>query len=156
MDLSNQVVFQIIQTATLIVAVFVAWFSIKKQRETTKKDKTIALLMKDLEDDFLKTGMKTLLKVHNSEDDDVAIYANQTHKNDPEAISIKNLLNYYENISVGVSADIYDIEMIKKSQKTMIISIYKQSEPFIIRLRKQNKNPDLYIEFEKFIGILNA
>jgi hypothetical protein len=65
-----QTVFQIIQTAALIVAVFVACTSIKKQRETTKKDKTISLLMKDLEGDFLKDGMNVLLKIHNSEDDD--------------------------------------------------------------------------------------
>jgi hypothetical protein len=57
MDLSSQTIFQLIQTATLVVAVFVALFSVKKQRETTKKDKTISLLMKDLEDDFLKSGM---------------------------------------------------------------------------------------------------
>lgn len=154
--MSNQIIFQIIQTATLVVAVFVAWVSIKKQRETIKKDKTISLLMKDLEYDFLESGMRTLRHIHNSEDDDVAIYANSTHLQDKETISIRNLLNYYENISVGIVADIYDIEMIKKSQKSMIIAIYKQSEPFIIRLREQNKNPNLYIEFEKFIGILNA
>lgn len=155
MDWSDSVIFQIIQTATLIVAVFVAWMSIKKQRETTKKDKTISLLMKDLEDDFLKDGMKVLLKIHNSEDN-VAIYANLEHKNSDEAIAIRNLLNYYENISVGVNADIYDIEMIKKSQKSMIIAIYKQSKPFIALLREQNNNPKLYIEFEKFINILNG
>ncbi len=135
------------------MAVFVAWVSIKKQRETIKKDKTISLLMKDLEYDFLESGMRTLRHIHHSEDDDVAIYANATHLQDEKAISIRNLLNYYENISVGIAAD---IEMIKKSQKLMIIAIYKQSKPFIIRLREQNKNPNLYIEFEKFIGILNA
>ncbi|MDC9714853.1 MAG: DUF4760 domain-containing protein [Gammaproteobacteria bacterium] len=145
-----------IQTATLIVAVFVAWVSIKKQKDTAKKDKTISLLMKDLEDDFLKDGMKALLIVHDSENDDVAIYANPAHRNDDKAIAIRNLLNYYENIAVGVNSGIYDIEMIKKSQKTMILSIYKQSEPFIIRLREKNNNPKLYIEFEKFIQILNG
>jgi hypothetical protein len=59
----NQITFQIIQTATLIVAVFVAWISTKKQRETIKKDKTIGLLMKDLEDDFLTDGLKILRKI---------------------------------------------------------------------------------------------
>ncbi len=38
----------------------------------------------------------------------------------------------------------------------MIIAIYKQSEPFVVHLRKQNNNPNLYIEFEKFINILNG
>jgi hypothetical protein len=63
MELDNQITFQIIQTATLIVAVFVAWISIKKQRETIKKDKTIGLLMKGLEDDFLTDGLKILRKI---------------------------------------------------------------------------------------------
>ncbi len=156
MDWNSPVVFQVIQTATLIVAVFVAWLSIRHQRATVRKEKTIVLLMKDLEDDFLKSGMRTLRQIHNSEDDDVAIYANATHLQDKEAIAIRNLLNYYENISVGAAADIYDVEMIKKSQKSMIIAIYKQSEPFIIRLREQNKNPNLYVEFENFVKILKA
>ncbi|SFV87039.1 hypothetical protein MNB_SUP05-SYMBIONT-4-113 [hydrothermal vent metagenome] len=138
------------------MAVSVAWRSINKQRDTTKKDKTISLLMKDLEDDFLEDGIQTLLKIHDSDDDDVAIYANSTNKNDDNAIAIRNLLNYYENISVGVDSNIYDLEMIKKSQKTMILSIYKQSKPFIIRLREQNENPNLYIEFERFVEILNG
>ncbi len=157
MDWSNTtLIFQFIQTATLIVAVFVAWLSIKKQRETAKKDKTISLLMQDLEDDLLKEGMKILLEIHNSEDDDVAIYANPKHKHDDEAIAIRNLLNYYENISVGVSAGIYDIEMIKQSQKSMIIAIYKQSKPFIKKTREQNRNPKSYIEFERFVDILHG
>jgi hypothetical protein len=156
MDLSSQTIFQLIQTATLVVAVFVALFSVKKQRETTKKDKTISLLMKDLEDDFLKSGMEVLLDIHNSEDDDVAIYANQKHKNNEKTHAIRNLLNYYENISVGVAADIYDVEMIKQSQKSMIIAIYERSKPFIISIRKQSQNPNLYIEFEKFVDILNG
>jgi hypothetical protein len=100
--------------------------------------------------------MNVLLKIHNSEDDDVAIYANLKHKSNDKAMAIRSLLNYYENISVGVNADIYDIEMIKKSQKSMIIAIYEQSKPFIIHLRKQNNNPNLYIEFEKFTKILNG
>ncbi|CAC9439793.1 hypothetical protein BHECKSOX2_1572 [Bathymodiolus heckerae thiotrophic gill symbiont] len=44
MDLSNQVIFQMIQTAALIVAVFVAWVSIKKQKDTTKFEKFIQIL----------------------------------------------------------------------------------------------------------------
>ncbi|QKQ23826.1 hypothetical protein HUE58_01190 [Candidatus Ruthia endofausta] len=67
--------------------------------------------MEDLEDDSLKPGMRILRHIYNSEDDDVVIYANSTHLQE-EAIAIRNLLNFYENISAGVAAD---IEMIKKS-----------------------------------------
>lgn len=148
--------FQLIQTATLIVAVFVALYSIYKQRQTAKKDKTIALLMNDLEDSFLEEGIRLLLKVHLDPQDDVAIYANTENKSKEEAIAISNLLNYYENISVGAKADIYDIEMIKKSQKTMIIGIYEQAKPFITKVRKTDNNPNLYIEFEDFIQILKS
>ncbi len=137
MDWNNPThIFQFTQTATLIVAVLVALYSIYKQRQTAKKDKTIALLMKDLEDRFLNEGLKELIKIHHNQDDDVAIYANVNHSKDKESIAIRNLLNYYENVAVGVKADIYDIEMIKKSQKTMIIAIYTQAKPFIERLRK--------------------
>ena len=110
MDWNNSIYnFQLIQTATLIVAVLVALYSIYRQRETTKKDKTIILLMKNLEDKFLKDGLETLRRVHNSQNNNVEIYANIDHGKDKEAINIRNLLNYYENVAVGVKADIYDI-----------------------------------------------
>lgn len=145
---------QLIQTAALIAAVLVAVLAIKHQRATAKKDKTIALLMKDLEDIFLKEGINLLLKIHLDEHDDVAIYANAPNKKKSEAIAIRNLLNYYENVAVGVKADIYDIEMIKKSQKTMIIHIFNQSKPFISQSRQVENNANLYIEFEDFVEIL--
>lgn len=149
-------VLNFLETAALVAAVFVAVFAIRHQRATAKKDKTIALLMKDLEDDFLTEGIKVLLKVHLDAQDDVAIYANAGNKSKKEAIAISNLLNYYENIAVGVKADIYDIEMIKKSQKTMIINIYEQAKPFIVKVRITDNNSNLYIEFEDFVSILKA
>ncbi|SMM98491.1 hypothetical protein SPONN_2432 [uncultured Candidatus Thioglobus sp.] len=154
MDFSWVLVFQIIETAALIAAVFVARFAIKKQRETVKKDKTITLLMNNLEDKLLIDGIQLLLKIHLDEDDDVAIYANKSHKKDKEFIAIRNLLNYYENVAIGAKADIYDIGMIKKAQKTMISHIFSQSKPFIDKSRKADNNPNLYIEFEDFIQIL--
>ncbi len=38
----------------------------------------------------------------------------------------------------------------------MIVAIYNQSKPFIIRLSKQNNNLNLHTEFKKFIDILNG
>ncbi len=156
MDSNWTLFFQILETAAVIAAVFVALFAIQKQRDTAKKDKTIVLLMNNLEDRLLKDGIKLLLKVHLDENDDVAIYANQSHKKDVEFIAIRNLLNYYENVAIGVKANIYDIEMIKKSQGTMISHIFKQSQPFINKLREAERNPSLYIEFEDFINILKS
>ncbi|CAC9950033.1 hypothetical protein [uncultured Gammaproteobacteria bacterium] len=152
MELDNQITFQIIQTATLIVAVFVAWISIKKQRETIKKDKTIGLLMKDLEDDFLTDGLKILRKI--DEEYRIEDFAKLGKKNFKEAIAIRNLLNYYEIIGVGIESDIYDITMIKDAQKTMIIRIYEQAKPFIIRSRQVDNNADLWIKFQGLIDIL--
>ncbi|MBA5248153.1 MAG: DUF4760 domain-containing protein [Gammaproteobacteria bacterium] len=102
------ITFQIIQAATLIVAVFVAWVSIKKQRDTAKKNKTISLLMQDLEDDFLTDGLNILRSV----DDNFHIedFAKSNKKQSNEATAIRNLLNYYEIIGV-------DIEDDKKSTK---------------------------------------
>jgi hypothetical protein len=123
------------------VAVFVAWISIKKQRETIKKDKTIGLLMKGLEDDFLTDGLKILRKI--DEEYRIEHFAKLSKKNSMDAIAIRNLSNYYEIIAVGIESDIYDITMIKYAQKTMIIRIYEHSEPFIIRLKNQLPNLSL-------------
>ena len=152
MDLNSPIIFQMIQTATLIVAVFVAWTSIKKQRETAKKDKTIELLMKDLEDDFLTDGLSILRQVdakYHIED-----FAKPGRKKSTQAIAIRNLLNYYEIIGVGIESDIYDITMIKEAQKTMIIRIFEQAEPFIVRSRREDNNVNLWIKFQGLVDIL--
>ncbi|WP_180334620.1 DUF4760 domain-containing protein [Bathymodiolus thermophilus thioautotrophic gill symbiont] len=151
-ELDGQTTFQVIQTATLIVAVFVAWISIKKQRETIKKEKTIGLLMKDLEDDFLTDGLKILRKI--DKEYHIEDFAKANKKNSDDAIAIRNLLNYYEIIGVGIESDIYDIAMIKDAQKTMIIRIYEQAEPFIIRSRQEDNNANLWIKFQNLIDIL--
>ncbi|SFV89297.1 hypothetical protein MNB_SUP05-SYMBIONT-7-819 [hydrothermal vent metagenome] len=56
------ITFQIIQAATLIVAVFVAWVSIKKQRDTAKKQNHF-IVDAGLEDDFLTDGLNILRSV---------------------------------------------------------------------------------------------
>ncbi len=84
------------------------------------------------------------------------MYANNSHKKKSDAIAIRDLLNYYETISVGVKTGIYDIEMIKQSQKTMITNIFYQSKPFIDKSREIENNKNLYVEFESFIEILQS
>lgn len=154
MELSSQIIFQIIQAATLIVAVFVAWVSIEKQRDTAKKNQTISLLMKDLEDDFLTDGLNILRNI--DENFHIEDFAKPNKKQSKEAIAIRNLLNYYEIIGVGIKSDIYDLMMIKEAQKTMIIRIYEQAEPFIIRSRREENNDTLWVKFQSLVNILRA
>ncbi len=142
---------QVVQTAILLVAVIIAWVAIKYQRDTTKKAKTIELLAKDLE--FL-AGINILREVVKDKTA-IEIYAAEDNKYKSEVVEIRRLLNYCEDISVGVAFNIYDFEMIKQSRKSSLIRIYSITKPFIVSLRQQNDNPSLYIEFEKFVDILN-
>ncbi len=152
-DDTLSIILMAIQSIILLISIIITANIPKKQRLVDRQNKTLLLLMNNLENEVTIDGMALLLKAHLEADADVAIFANKAHKKAPAAIAIRNLLNYYENVVVGVQADIDDVEMIKKSQKTMIIAIYNQSEPFIKRLRKQNNNPNLYIEFEGFIAV---
>ncbi len=146
--------YSFVQTAALIAAVFVAYWAILKQRDIAKKNKTIELLMKDLEDDFLTQGLNILRET--DQNYHIEDFAKESKKKTDEAIAIRNLLNYYEIIGVGIKSDIYDVEMIKDAQKTMIIRIYEQSYPFIKRSREQDNNPELWVEFEYLVSALTA
>ncbi|SFV66855.1 hypothetical protein MNB_SUP05-5-851 [hydrothermal vent metagenome] len=130
------------------MAVFVAGLSIWWHRHTTKQENTIKLLMKDLNDDLIKEGIKLLESIDN---DSIDIYANSSNRHKKETVNIRNLLNYYEMVSVGANKGIYDIKMIKQAQKTIITKIYQHSELFIKRVRKVENNNNLYIEFETFV-----
>ena len=144
--------YNFLQTAALIAAVLIAYLAIYKQRDIAKKNKTIELLMKDLEDDFLAQGLVILREV--DEEHNIGDFAKQNKKTSSEAIAIRNLLNYYEIIGVGVESNIYDIDMIKDAQKTMIVRIYEQATPFIKRSREQDNNLSLWVKFEKLVSIL--
>jgi hypothetical protein len=93
-----------------------------------------------LEDDFLTDGLKILRKI--DEEYRIEDFAKLGKKNFKEAIAIRNLLNYYEIIGVGIESDIYDITMIKDAQKTMIIRIYEQAEPCLFI---QNNNLSFFL-----------
>ncbi len=146
--------FNLLQTVALMAAVLVASLAILKQRDIAKKDKTIELLMKDLEDDFLTEGLSILREVDGN--NRIEDSAKEDKKNSNKAIAIRNLLNYYEIIGVGVQSDIYDLDMIKDAQKTMIVRIYEQSAPFIKRYRSQYNNNTLWKNFEQLVDSLKA
>lgn len=42
---------------------------------------------------------------------------------------------------------------IKESQKTIVVHIFKISKPFIDKTRMVENKPNIYIEFEGFIGM---
>jgi hypothetical protein len=147
--------YQITQTVVLIAAVFVAILSIFWNRKTTKQQHTIKLLLEDESNEFVKDGIKLLEKIDNDSQASIETYAYKNNKNKKEAVIIRNLLNYYEMISVGVNRGIYDVDMIRDAQKTILSNIYKHSKIYINRRRTEELKPLLYIEFEKLIIVLN-
>jgi hypothetical protein len=147
--------YQVTQTVVLIAAVFVAILSIFWNRKTTKQQHTIKLLLEDESNEFVKDGIKLLEKIDNDSQASIETYAYKNNKNKKEAVIIRNLLNYYEMISVGVNRGIYDVDMIRDAQKTILSNIYKHSKIYINRRRTEELKPLLYIEFEKLIIVLN-
>jgi hypothetical protein len=104
---------------------------------------------------LLKMVLSLLEKIDNDSQASIETYAYKNNKNKKEAVIIRNLLNYYEMISVGVNRGIYDVDMIRDAQKTILSNIYKHSKIYIDRRRTEELKPLLYIEFEKLIIVLN-
>ena len=65
-----------------------------------------------------------------------------------ETTIILRTINYFEMISVGIHAGIYDSDIIERVFKTMILEFYDRTEPFIKEIQKQH--PQSAIEFEKY------
>ena len=60
------------------------------------------------------------------------------------------LINYFELISVGVYAKIYDEKIIVKSARALFVESYEKLEGFIAASRRARKQPTCCEHFERF------
>ena len=89
------------------------------------------------------------------ESEDIARFADSNPQNkDAQWIDKQNdliwLINYFELISVGVYAKIYDEKIIVKSARALFVESYEKLEGFIVATRRARNQPTCCEHFERF------
>ena len=89
------------------------------------------------------------------EGEDIARFADSNPQNkDAQWIDKQNdliwLINYFELISVGVYAKIYDEKIIVKSARALFVESYEKLEGFIAASRRARNQPTCCEHFERF------
>ena len=127
----------------------VMWFY--TTRRDQRRERTLDLIAEwRLRDNLLFEKLRIL-----KESEDIERFADSNPQNkDAQWIDKQNdliwLINYFELISVGVYAKIYDEKILVKSARALFVESYEKLEGFIAATRRARKQPTCCEHFERF------
>ncbi|MCP4327556.1 MAG: DUF4760 domain-containing protein [Alphaproteobacteria bacterium] len=129
------------------VAACAAIGSIREQRKIAKKRATLDLLSrKEWDSDYIE-ARKVFLGLRD-EDPGLVEWAKPEHRKTPQVTNIKNTLNDYELIAIGIKENILDEELYKRWFRSSFLKDWHKSRDFIVTLRERDGVPTLFCEFE--------
>lgn len=139
---------QLLLLAVAVAAAFIAKNAITANRHTVKQQRTIELMLDNPESSKFESAFKLLRSCSSTEQ-----FATKANKDTTEAGDIRKILNYYENLAIGIEHDIYDARIIFDTKKSTIRSVWTVCYPFVLKMRYEYANEDLYIHFEKMVAL---
>ncbi|ATO20654.1 hypothetical protein BS636_13710 [Acinetobacter sp. LoGeW2-3] len=78
-----------------------------------------------------------------------ALACEKDNKLDNDAIM--GFLNHYEFLACGIFEEAIDGELYKRMMKTSVIRDFDSLKPYIMEIRNQRKNQNIYCEIEKLV-----
>lgn len=137
-----------VRNVAVIAGAWIAVRSIVAARTIAKKKQAADLLFQSRSDPKIQSGYAEIRLHYTADDKNIKSLSSEAKRGSDEAVKIRYLLNHWELVSVGIQADIYDEDMIKKSWYTPITESYTRALPFIEGSRETDKKPTLFQEFE--------
>jgi hypothetical protein len=132
----------------VLLGILVAVISVWSNKVTARKKQTADFLFASRTDDKLIDGNKCLADLHTSPDKNMKTFASRDKLHTEECANIRYVLNHYERIAIGIQADIYDEEMLKKASYSTVVRLHLQAKPFIDGVRESEGVQMYYQEFE--------
>lgn len=130
-----------------IIGACVALRSISEQRRIARKRATLDILVqKEWDSDYIAARAE-FVKLRDGPDG-LDFWAQNQHKNSPQTVNIRNTLNDYELIAIGIKEDILDEELYKRWFKTSFLRDWRAAQGFIREIRRQLNTPTLFTEMD--------
>jgi hypothetical protein len=139
---------QFVIVATSIVAAVMATITILSSRKTARQKNATDLMMRLNEANHLKEGFDLLREIHHDDGVSIETYAKNPNENTEDEHKSRQVLNYYESLAAGIRGGIYDEKIVRDNRRSIIISVWEMTKPYIEKLRKMEKNEAYYEHLE--------
>ena len=154
------VIFGFLEIAAIVVAAIVGYRAIvrqiESQRKLQKQNNSIRVISAFFSDHDLVRAARILAEIDVNPEDNVEIYAyaNPPQNGDSEkwfakSSALFSLINYFEIISVGIEADIYDRDIVRNGAQKIFATTYDRTVAFICKARGQRSAPNFGVHFER-------
>ena len=135
------------QTVVLLLAAIIAAIAIKTSRSLERKKAAAGVIFSSRKDEQLTNAVHAISQLHEG-DKNMAAYAKKENQDTEPTKALQYALNHYEYVSVGISQDIYDEEIFKKSSYTTVTNLYNRTRAYIDAVRKEINSKTTWQEFE--------
>ncbi len=133
----------IIAVISILASITTSLYVFLKQHKRQRQVTTLEYLHTLLSDEKLLHANNHFINNTSLKD-----YDNSSAECKQKKIEIRLVLNYFEQLSMGVKLGLYDIKIVKESRRSQIISVFSHSESYISHIRKSLDNPNLFKNLE--------
>jgi hypothetical protein len=134
---------------TSFVAISIAWFSLRHQKKTTRRQATIEHMMNFQLDSRILECSEIFRNVR-EENLFERILTPASKEDRHSRWAVLTYLNYYELMLIGVNEGVFDEKVLCLNFKSIMIKHWIESKEFICKLRIESKSPTAYCEYQKY------
>ena len=134
-----------------IMAVAVAYWQIRAQRKLAKQNNSINKMRELQGDGNLGVSMNLIAEML-THGEQVKRYASLTEWDNvsrKKSHALRDVVEYFELISIGILHNIYDKEIIRASARATFVEMYKRTKPFVLEIRRAYNHPTYGKNFQR-------
>jgi hypothetical protein len=137
------------------VAASIAVWGVITQRVVARRRATLDLISNLERDGDVIAAHKKFISLAKSSEG-LALWADEGKEATEETQAIRIVLNEFELIAIGIQRGIIDYELYKRWNKSGVIQYWKNTAPFVLRLRARLNNNSIYHEYEELFRWMNG
>ncbi|WP_445364851.1 DUF4760 domain-containing protein [Microbulbifer sp. ANSA003] len=123
---------------TAAVALFCAILHSRSALRIARKRAAMDAIMESKRDESLQEGMAFIREVDKDNQKSIETYYNPECSSPEERSHILYVLNHYENVAVAIHKSIYDNDIYKSAQFTIVKNLVEQTESFIKKVQRHD------------------
>ena len=128
--------------------------TIRQQRLIARRRATIDFIEKRKWDADYLTARQAFILLRDDKDRPIEYWADPQQQDRPERTTIRNILNDYELMAVGIREDIFDESLYRQWWKSTLLADWQATNAFIEAVQSEIK-PQIYSNFRELADAWN-
>jgi hypothetical protein len=137
-----------IDTVILAATAIAALYSIRRNTIINRRRATVDLVLHQKNDSDLKDANLIVNPLLRDQSISITKYSDKSHIGSEERTAILFVLNNYEFVATGIREEAFDFKLFKRMRCGTVLRDWDEFKHFIYELRKINKQPTMFQEFE--------